>query len=260
MHQLFTPSRTVLALILGLAAPLALHAADTRTPEGEAKARASDCFSCHAVDHKLVGPTYQEFARRYAGKGDAIVQTLVQKVKKGGAGNWGDVPMTPHPQLSDADLTVMVKWILSLGSDSGSAKADVGNAVAEKAGGAGASHTYKTADGKTVKTDFAVFTGADQKYVTASVFNGYEQYNSYCFRCHGGDAVGGEIAPDLRKSLGNGMSFEQFLSITMAGRQEKGMPAWAGFFEEKDIRAIYDYVKARQFDLIPVGRPPSAQD
>lgn len=257
MHHLFTPSRAVLALVLGLAAPLALHAA-AKTSGGEVKARASDCFSCHLVDHKLVGPAYQEITRRYAGKGDAVVQTLVQKIKKGGAGNWGDVPMTAHPQLSDADLTLMVKWIMSLDTGAGSARAMAGNGG--KSGGAGESHTYKTADGKSVKTDFAVFAGADQKHVTAAAFHGYVQFNSTCSRCHGGDAVGGQIAPDLRKSLENGMTFEQFLSTAMAGRQEKGMPAWAGFFEEKDIRDIYDYVKARQLDLIPEGRPFSSQD
>lgn len=250
MHRLFTPPRLVLTFVFGLAAPLILHAADSKPSEGEAKARASDCFSCHAVDHKLVGPAYQDVAKRYAGKGGAEIQTLVQKISKGGSGNWGDVPMTPHPQLSDADLTAMVTWILSIKPGAAPAKAI---ASTEK-------HIYKTDDGKSVTTDFAVFNGNDQKTVSDSVFHGYEQYNSYCFRCHGGDAVGGEYAPDLRKTLENGMTFDQFLGVAMAGRAAKGMPSWAGFFEEKDIRAIYDYIKARQLDLVPVGRPPSKQD
>jgi cytochrome c len=256
MHHLLKPSRAMLGLFLGVAAPLFLHAATVRAAdatmsEGETKARASNCFSCHAVDHKLVGPAYQEVAKRYAGQGDAIVATLVKKIKMGGAGNWGEVPMTPHPELSDADATAMVKWILSL---NGAAAPAAGSKAAAPA----AMQTYKDIHGKSVQTDVAVFTGADQKSVTPAVFNGYEQYNSYCFRCHGGDAIGGEYAPDLRKSLANGMTYQQFLSTAMAGRQEKGMPSWAGFFEEKDIRAIYEYIKARQLDLIPEGRPPSA--
>jgi len=226
--------------------------------KGEALAHASDCFACHAVDKKVVGPAYRQVAQRYAGKGKAVVRTLVEKIRKGGKGNWGDIPMTAHPKLSNADLTVMVKWILSLRHGAAVATGDAGTATAGK--GAGATHVYKTPDGKSVKTDFAVFTGADQKQVAATVFDGYEQYNSYCFRCHGGDATGGEYAPDLRKSLAGGMTFQQFLSTAMAGRQAKGMPSWAGFFEEKDIRAIYDYIKSRQLELVPVGRPPSVQD
>jgi len=147
-----------------------------------------------------------------------------------------------------------VKWILSLNS-SGTAPPATG-----KAATAGESHTYKTTDGKSVQTDVAVFTGADQKQVTPAVFSGFEQYNSYCFRCHGGDAVGGEYAPDLRKSLAGGMTYQQFLSTAMAGHPDKGMPSWAGFFQEKDIHAIYDYIKARQLNLIPEGRPPSGQE
>ena len=251
MHFPFSPLRTVLALVLGLAASPSLHAADTaRMPVGEVKAHASDCFACHAIDHKVVGPAYREVAQRYAGKGATVIRTLVQKIKKGGAGNWGDIPMTAHPKLSNADLTLMVKWILALGSHNAPATAGRG-------AGASVSHIYKATDGKSVKTDFAVFTSADQKHVTGSVFNGYEQYNSYCFRCHGGDAVGGEYAPDLRKSLAGGMTWDQFLSTAMVGRAAKGMPSWAGFFNEKDIRSINDYVKARQLDLIPEGRPPS---
>ena len=255
MHDPFKPSRALpaVALLLALAVPQLLHAADAKVPEGEAKARASNCFACHAIDHNLVGPSYQEVATRYAGKGDAVVKTLVDKVKVGGSGNWGSVPMTAHPELSDADITAMVKWILTLHASSTGTGAAASTA-AEK------TYRYKTPDGKTVQTDVAVFTGPDQKDVTKEVFHGYEQYNSYCFRCHGGDAIGGEYAPDLRKSLAGGMTFQQFFTVAMTGRQAKGMPSWAGFFEEKDIRAIYDYVEARRLELLPPGRPPSAQD
>lgn len=257
MRHLLKPSRAMLGLFLGLAAPLVLHtansfAADAKMADGEAKAHASNCFACHAVDHKLVGPAYDEVAKRYSGKGDAVVATLVKKIKMGGAGNWGEVPMSAHPELSDADTTQMVKWILSL--DAGGTSAPAATA---KASAPAAMQSYKDIHGKAVQTDLVIFAAADQKTVSPAVFNGYEQYNSYCFRCHGGDAIGSAYAPDLRKSLGGGMTYDKFLSTAMVGRADKGMPSWAGFFEPDEIKAIYTYIKARQLDLIPVGRPPS---
>jgi cytochrome c len=242
-------NKTLALLALALAASAAVHAADTS--KGEAVVKGSDCLSCHAIDHKLVGPAYQDIAKKYASQQPQIIATLVQKVKAGGSGNWGDIPMTPHPQLSDADLTAAVTYVL----------AQTGGATAAaKPAAAGAAHTYKTADGKSVTLDFAVYADAKGPKVSDDVFKGYEQYNSYCFRCHGGDAVGGDIGPDLRNSLKGGMTWDTFLSTAMAGRPDKGMPAWAGFFEEKDLRQIYDYVKARQLDLVPTGRPESAQN
>lgn len=70
------------------------------------------CMACHAVDRKLVGPSYQDIAKKY--KGDAqAVDKLSAKVKKGGAGVWGPIPMPPHAHVSDADINKMVKWILA---------------------------------------------------------------------------------------------------------------------------------------------------
>jgi cytochrome c len=72
------------------------------------------CRACHAVDKKMVGPSYQEIAKKY--KGDAkAVATLAEKVRKGGSGNWGGVPMPPSPpaKISDADLNAVVEWILT---------------------------------------------------------------------------------------------------------------------------------------------------
>ncbi len=237
-----------LAIVLASAATLAF-AADTS--KGEAVVKGSDCLSCHAIDHKVVGPSYQDVAKKYASQQPQIIATLVKKVKDGGSGNWGNLPMTPHPTLSDADLTAAVTYVLAQTG---------GGATAAAKPVAGAAHTYKGADGKPVTTDFAVFTDDKGPKVSDDVFKGYEAYNSYCFRCHGGDAVGGEIGPDLRNALKMGMTWDQFLATAMTGRADKGMPAWAGFFEENDLRQIYDYIKARQLDLVPTGRPASAQD
>jgi cytochrome c len=243
-HLVIKPWIGLCALVLTFWIPPSVQAADA---PGELKAKASDCFACHAVDRKVVGPAYVDVAKKYAGQGDAIVSTLIQKIHTGGSGNWGDIPMTPHPQMSDADLREIVKWILSL----------KGDAVAAPNPASAKTYTYKAADGTSVTTDFPVFTSADQKQVTDGIFHGYEQFNSYCFRCHGTDATGSEYAPDLRDSVSKSMTFQLFLSTAMTGRQDKGMPAWAGFFEEKDIRDIYEYVKSRQLNLIQMGRPPS---
>ena len=220
-------------------------------------AKASDCFACHAIDHKVVGPAYDEVARRYAGKGNAVVDKLAEKVIKGGSGNWGSVAMTPHPDLGQQKARTIVEWILSLKPAAGASAVAKSSAQAS-----GKTFTYKTGDGKTVKLDFPVFvTGHKPEIVTKDVFTGYEQFNGYCNRCHGDDAVGGAYAaPDLRHSLAGGMTYQQFLQTAMAGRESKGMPSWAGFFTPEQIRDIYEYVKGRQVDLIPTGRPPSAQD
>jgi cytochrome c len=56
------------------------------------------------------------------------------------------------------------------------------------------------------------------------------------------------------------MTEQQFLSVAMAGRAEKGMPSWAGFLSEDEVKEIYEYVKGRSLDLVPAGRPPSEMD
>jgi cytochrome c len=223
---------------------------------GEKLVRSNDCISCHAVSRKVVGPAYRDVAKKY--RGSNAVQKLSQTIKQGGSGVWGQVPMTPHPALTTAQLREMVEWILSLGAHPAKQPAAPAGAALPEA--AAKLYTYTLADGTTVKLDFLLFVeGKDQK-VTKDIFHGYEMYNSYCYRCHGQDVMGSEIAPDLRHSLKAGMTEQQFLSAAMAGRQEKGMPSWAGFLSEEEVKNIYGYVKARSLDLVPVGRPPSEMD
>lgn len=73
----------------------------------------SDCFTCHKVSETAVGPAYQLVANKYDNN-EAVVDSLADKVIKGGAGNWGQVPMTPHPQISKDDAKTMVKYVLAL--------------------------------------------------------------------------------------------------------------------------------------------------
>jgi cytochrome c5 len=71
------------------------------------------CAACHAVDKKIVGPAFQDVAAKYKGDKDAAAK-LAQKVKAGGSGVWGSVPMPPNAQASDADVKALVTWILTL--------------------------------------------------------------------------------------------------------------------------------------------------
>ena len=81
--------------------------------EGEALLSKYDCLACHRVDMKIVGPAYKDVAAKY--KGDATApEKLLAKVKAGGMGNWGQIPMSPHPTASDDDLKKIIAWILSL--------------------------------------------------------------------------------------------------------------------------------------------------
>ena len=157
--------------------------------------------------------------------------------------------MTPHPDLKDAQARQMVAWILTV----------KGNTAVAATGGSKV-YTYKLKNGSTRQLDFPVYADGKMPKVTKDIFKGYALYNSYCYRCHGTDATGGELAPDLRASLTRGMSQQAFISVAMAGKEAKGMPSWAGFLSRDDMTKVYRYVKGRSLDLVPTGRPPSEQD
>lgn len=80
---------------------------------GEALAQKNGCLACHAVDKKLVGPSYKDVAAKYKGKKDAVA-ALSAKVKNGGAGVWGPVPMPANAKVADTEIQTIVKWILTL--------------------------------------------------------------------------------------------------------------------------------------------------
>jgi len=81
--------------------------------KGLALVAKSNCLTCHKVEEKLIGPAYKDVANKYAGN-DTAVTHLAHKVIAGGKGVWGEVAMTPHPDLSEADAEQMVKYILLL--------------------------------------------------------------------------------------------------------------------------------------------------
>lgn len=97
-------------------APLRLSQKDANViEEGKSLVAKSDCLTCHKTDVKLIGPSYAEVARRYAPISQSK-EILTEKIIKGGSGNWGQVPMNPHPDLSPADAKKMVLYILSVKS------------------------------------------------------------------------------------------------------------------------------------------------
>lgn len=75
-------------------------------------AQKKNCLACHAIDHKVVGPAYEDVAAKYAGQKDAVAK-LTQKVIKGGSGVWGQVPMPPNA-VTEAEAKELVTWVLSL--------------------------------------------------------------------------------------------------------------------------------------------------
>jgi cytochrome c len=100
-----------LAAVASIFGTGAAQAADAKAAEALMKKNA--CIACHAIDKKVVGPAYKDVAAKYRGQKD-IAPKLVEKVKKGGVGVWGQVPMPPNANVSDADVKTLVDWILSL--------------------------------------------------------------------------------------------------------------------------------------------------
>jgi len=101
--------RILFAMLLATAGIGAMPAAQA----SEALLKKYNCTACHAIDRKLVGPAYKDVAKKYRGQKDAAAM-LARKVKNGGKGAWGQVPMPPNPAVPDADLKKMLSFILAL--------------------------------------------------------------------------------------------------------------------------------------------------
>ena len=127
--------------------------------DAEKLIQASDCSSCHAVDHEVVGPAYSAIAKRYAGRPDALAK-LAGKIKDGGNG------MTPHPDLTEAQRRQMVIWILAR------------KETAAPAATPSKQFTYKLKDGSSVQLDFPLYVLGKGQKITKEVFHGYQLYNS----------------------------------------------------------------------------------
>lgn len=95
------------------AASAALLALSGAASADQVLAQKNACMSCHGVDKKIVGPAFKEVAKKYEGDAGAK-ERLVAKVKTGGKGVWGQVPMPPSPQVKKEDAEKIIDWVLSL--------------------------------------------------------------------------------------------------------------------------------------------------
>jgi cytochrome c len=112
VQRAFARSLLGASVTLALGVALTIPAYADGTPRGQIIASSNACMGCHAVDRKLVGPSFQQIAAKY--KGDAQAATkLALKVKNGGSGVWGAIPMPAHPAMSDADIRAVVDWVLA---------------------------------------------------------------------------------------------------------------------------------------------------
>ena len=96
----------------GVFASGAAHAVLDNT-QAEALMKKDGCAACHAVDKKIVGPAYVDVAAKYKNDKNAVAM-LSKKVKEGGTGVWGNIPMPANPQVNDAEAKQLVQWILTV--------------------------------------------------------------------------------------------------------------------------------------------------
>lgn len=100
-----------IAMVLGTAGVAAALCAAPALASPEL-AKKHNCLACHTVDKKVVGPSYKEVADKYRGD-KAAEAKLADKIKKGGAGVWGQVPMPPNATVPDPEIKALVSWIMS---------------------------------------------------------------------------------------------------------------------------------------------------
>lgn len=112
MGARFVVLRRLVAGVMLVGVVGASSSAFAAAADGAAIARSNACMGCHAVDRKLVGPSFKDIAAKY--KGDAGAQAkLEKKVRDGGAGVWGAIPMPSHPAMSAGDIRDVVAWVLA---------------------------------------------------------------------------------------------------------------------------------------------------
>lgn len=97
----------------------------------------------------------------------------------------------------------------------------------------------------------------DSLVVSPQEYTGWKYFHVYCYRCHGTDAFGGQLAPDLRHSVGplGSVTHDVFLTTVKEGRLTKGMPTWKALLTDDQIEGLWAYLKARSSGRLAPGRP-----
>ncbi len=98
--------------LVGLLATVSFLSAASPALADPALAASRNCMACHAMERKLVGPAFKDVAKKYAGQKDAV-DKLAIKIRQGGAGNWGVIPMPANTQVSEAEAKKLAAWVLS---------------------------------------------------------------------------------------------------------------------------------------------------
>lgn len=101
--------------------------------------------------------------------------------------------------------------------------------------------------------------GAGSLVAAPDVYAGWKTFHVYCYRCHGVDAIGGSLAPDLRNSVKGAVTHDIFVQTVTEGRLEKGMPSWKALLDPPQIEELYVYVIARSTGKLAAGRPKKAE-
>ena len=107
MNMSFPKMALSAAVLLACGGAFAVDAAAAK-----ALATKSACLACHAADKKIVGPAYQEVAAKHKGQADAVAK-VAARIKSGGSGMYGAVPMPPQPTLKDDELKLLAEWVLA---------------------------------------------------------------------------------------------------------------------------------------------------
>jgi mono/diheme cytochrome c family protein len=99
--------------------------------------------------------------------------------------------------------------------------------------------------------------GGDKLVASPAAYQGWKTFHVYCYRCHGTDALGSDLAPNLRHSVSpeGSVTHDVFVQTVKDGRLEKGMPAWKEMLSDEQIENLYTYIKARSDGSLAAGRP-----
>lgn len=106
------PKSVQAAALLGFLGMFTLAAPSAFANDAKDLVKKNQCMSCHKEEGKLVGPAFKDVAAKYKGDADAVAK-LTAKVRSGGKGVWGSIPMPPNKAISDNDLKTVISWILS---------------------------------------------------------------------------------------------------------------------------------------------------